>query len=365
MDRYARHSLIDWFDQEAISNTRAAVIGAGAVGNEVLKNLTLLGVGTIMVFDFDTIEYSNLTRSVLFRESDVGRMKAAVAAERAAELDPNVKVTAVAGDFWDTLSLKDIRSFDTVFCCVDNFEARIRLNMMCRIAGTDFVNVGLDSRYASVERFPFSLSEKTACYECNLPESVYARMAQRYSCGYLRKVSFVERKIPTTVITSAIGGAIATSWGLRMGSGSSSATRLLFDTIQGTSTLASLEPSGLCPCCAMAPTNAEVLRSGRQIGKHSLNLPEDVSIVLSEPILVGYTLPGEPQQILFQRAADFGDDFPATVSSTPAEVELEVRDQFVMSELTERFAGRDLPTKFAIVQLDEASVIFDFEEPRL
>ena len=212
MDRYARHSLIDWFDQESISNTRAAVIGAGAVGNEVLKNLTLLGVGTIMVFDFDTIEYSNLTRSVLFRESDVGRMKAAVAAERAAELDPNVKVTAVTGDFWDTLSLTDIRTFDTVFCCVDNFEARIRLNTMCRIAGADFVNVGLDSRYASVERFPFSQGENTACYECNLPESVYARMAQRYSCGYLRKVSFVERKIPTTVITSAIGGAIATSW---------------------------------------------------------------------------------------------------------------------------------------------------------
>ena len=115
----------------------------------------------------------------------------------------------------------------------------------------------------------------------------------------------------------------------------------------------------------MAPTNAEVLRSGRQIGEHSLNLPQDVSIVLSEPILVGYTLPGKPQQILFQRAADFGDDFPATVSSTPAEVELEVRDQFAMSELTERFAGRDLPIKFAIVQLDEASVIFDFEELRL
>ena len=52
-DRYARHALIDWFSQDTLRAARIAVIGAGAVGNEVVKNLALLGVGHIDVFDFD------------------------------------------------------------------------------------------------------------------------------------------------------------------------------------------------------------------------------------------------------------------------------------------------------------------------
>src|SRR5688500_13779388 len=92
-ERYARHSLIDWFDQEAVRRERLIVVGAGAVGNEVIKNLTLLGVGEILVFDRDSIEVHNLTRSVLFRESDIGRPKAQCAAVRARELDSSVRVT--------------------------------------------------------------------------------------------------------------------------------------------------------------------------------------------------------------------------------------------------------------------------------
>ena len=49
------------------------VVGAGALGNELLKNLALLGVGTIVVIDLDAVENSNLSRCVLFRESDEGR----------------------------------------------------------------------------------------------------------------------------------------------------------------------------------------------------------------------------------------------------------------------------------------------------
>ena len=129
-ERYHRHSLIDWFSQETLSGTKAIVIGAGAVGNEVIKNLALLGVGRIHVFDFDTIEEHNLTRTVLFREEHIGRSKAEVAAEQAAVLDSNISVTGTHGDFWDYLTFSELRSSDILFCCVDNFEARIRCNTL-------------------------------------------------------------------------------------------------------------------------------------------------------------------------------------------------------------------------------------------
>ena len=60
--------LLSWFQIERVRDARVMVVGSGALGNEVLKNLALFGVGHIYVVDFDTIEYTNLTRSILFRE---------------------------------------------------------------------------------------------------------------------------------------------------------------------------------------------------------------------------------------------------------------------------------------------------------
>ncbi|NMT19237.1 ThiF family adenylyltransferase, partial [Vibrio parahaemolyticus] len=80
--------------------------GCGAVGNEVAKNLALLGVGHIDLYDFDTIEIHNLTKSVLFRESDVGKKKVDVARKRLIELEPSVNVNAYHGDVWDLLNFK-------------------------------------------------------------------------------------------------------------------------------------------------------------------------------------------------------------------------------------------------------------------
>ena len=79
-DRYERFRLIEWWNQDRLKAASALVVGAGALGNEVAKNLALLGVGRIWIADFDRIETTNLTRSALFRGSDVGKWKAQVLA---------------------------------------------------------------------------------------------------------------------------------------------------------------------------------------------------------------------------------------------------------------------------------------------
>ena len=236
-ERYLRHALIDWFPLERVRSARIAVIGAGAVGNEVVKNLALLGAGAIDIFDFDRVELHNLTRSIFLRESDVGRAKAEAVAERATGVDPSVAVRAIEGDFWRTLSLHRLRRYDCAIACVDNFEARIRLNQMCLIVGVDLVNTGVDSRYAAVEVFPLSQPEPAACYECGLPDSAYRRIAERYSCGWLRKRGATEHKVPTTAITASVAGALAASAALRLGPETDiRPRRILVDTIGGGAT---------------------------------------------------------------------------------------------------------------------------------
>lgn len=53
------------FSQERIRNARFMVVGCGALGNEVLKNLALFGAEHIVLVDFDEVEAGNLSRSVL------------------------------------------------------------------------------------------------------------------------------------------------------------------------------------------------------------------------------------------------------------------------------------------------------------
>src|SRR5688500_20379818 len=90
-DRFHRFKLIGWGDQQRLRRARVVVIGAGALGNEIVKNLALLGVGNLFIADMDKIENSNLSRSVLYRASDNGSYKATAAAAAARDIYPDIK----------------------------------------------------------------------------------------------------------------------------------------------------------------------------------------------------------------------------------------------------------------------------------
>ncbi len=82
--------------QDKIASHRQFLVGSGAIGCEMLKNWSLMGVGSgpdgiIHVTDLDTIEKSNLNRQFLFRAKDLGHFKAEVAAAAVAEMNPDLK----------------------------------------------------------------------------------------------------------------------------------------------------------------------------------------------------------------------------------------------------------------------------------
>ena len=93
MLRYQRHLSLPGFGPDAQSKLKQSgvlVIGAGGLGCPVLLYLAAAGVGRIGIIDGDTVDLSNLQRQVLYTADDIGRSKAAVAAEKtklAAEVD--------------------------------------------------------------------------------------------------------------------------------------------------------------------------------------------------------------------------------------------------------------------------------------
>lgn len=363
--RYLRHTLIDWFSQDDVGRARVGVVGAGAVGNEVLKCLALLGVGAIDIYDFDRIEVHNLTRSVLFRETDIGKNKAACAAERLRELDPNIKVAAYPGDFWRTLNLDAFAGFSAMICCVDNFEARIRLNLLCRLWGVSLINTGIDSRYAVVDTFPFSQSADTGCYECSLPPSVYQRLSQRYSCGGLKKIAFIEKRIPTTVITASLAGSLAASQALRFGSPENRTSRRIFaDSIAGTSTSSELPLRADCPVCAQykAPLQITHCRDGLDAELAQLAPGADAAeITLPEPVIISFRCKncgagqGQDKPLLW-RAADHDAGLADCASCGAAgAVEIEIRDKLPVDLLA---AAKQLPVPFVLSASDWGTQVF-------
>ncbi len=176
--RYARHSLITWWEQARVAEAVVIVAGAGAVGNEVVKNLALLGMGRIVLIDDDVIELTNLSRSLFFGPGDVGAPKAKVVAQAAEQVNGDVTVVPLVGDIRQQLGVGLARRACAVIGAVDNIEARIELNSRSRRAGVPFIDGGLFGMSGSVQTyFPDGV-----CYECCLPSSGYQELARRYSC---------------------------------------------------------------------------------------------------------------------------------------------------------------------------------------
>lgn len=203
-DRYSRLRLIGWWDQEKLSAARVLVVGAGALGNEVLKNLALVGIGDIHVIDFDTIQHSNLSRSVLFRAEDTGKSKADVAAEFVRRINPDCRVTPINGDVMADIGLAFVRDVDVVICCVDNREARLWINRMCWKVGTPWIDGGIQEINGVVKLFS---PPDGPCYECGMTERDYQLIQLRYSCPLLKLEDMQQGKVPTApTIASIIGG---------------------------------------------------------------------------------------------------------------------------------------------------------------
>ena len=203
-DRYLRQRLIPSWDQEKVSSSKILVAGAGALGNEVLKNLALLGAGRILIIDFDRVEISNLSRSILFREEEVGLPKASTAARALQRLNPEIVVEAIDGDLECDLGLGELRDYDIVLGCLDSIYARWLLNRACQKAGRPWINAGIN---ASVGEISMHLPGQGACFECGMTRQMWQQIHERRSCMSLPR-KFSSTTIPTTTVIASLTAAL-------------------------------------------------------------------------------------------------------------------------------------------------------------
>lgn len=177
------------------------MVGAGALGNEIVKNLVLMGIGRVIVVDMDEIENSNLSRCVFFRESDEGRMKVEVLAERASELNPEVDLVPICGDVQTSVGLGVFDQVDVVVAGLDNREARLYVNQACWKTSTPWVDGAIEGLMGTVRLF---VPPDSACYECTMSERDHELVAARRSCTLLSREEMLDGKVPTNATMSSI-----------------------------------------------------------------------------------------------------------------------------------------------------------------
>ncbi len=191
-DRYHRLGLFPHADFGRLRSMKVIVVGVGGLGAVVCDILARCGIGTLEIFDYDTLEQANMNR-LIYRPDQVGMPKVDAIAQYLQLANPDTKVIAnsqdVTIDKGYSRLLYSINSdksgegcegnegnegssedqkVDALFGCVDSFGVRLFLNAKCVKAGVPLFDGGtsLDGIRGSVH---VVLPGETPCYRCNRP----------------------------------------------------------------------------------------------------------------------------------------------------------------------------------------------------
>jgi ubiquitin-activating enzyme E1 C len=170
--RYARHLGLQGWSQDIISSSNVLIVGVGALGCEIAKNLALVGVGNLIMVDMDTIEISNLSRQMLYSLKDKGRLKVEVAKEKLEILNPSINILAYPNKFQE-LPMSVLESADVIAGGLDSFAARFALNKLAHelyIPYVDGAATGFKGNVQVIIPQECSFeSEPTPCLRCFFP----------------------------------------------------------------------------------------------------------------------------------------------------------------------------------------------------
>lgn len=215
-DRFDRARRIDWLDMNSIAKAKVLMVGAGAIGNEVGKNLVLSGFKDITIVDMDSIVHSNLARCLFFSDNDAieGKFKSTIVANGMSAIDTSVKIKPIIGTIQEQ-GEEFIRQFDIVMGCLDNVLARLHVNSQCCFHEVPYIDGAMDGFNGKVQVI---VPNAGPCLECGMNDSHAKIVEQRFSCTG-NDISLFLPKIGAEITTTSIVGAMMVREALKLASG--------------------------------------------------------------------------------------------------------------------------------------------------
>ncbi|MCK9150706.1 ThiF family adenylyltransferase [Methanobacterium alcaliphilum] len=145
LKRYSRQIILSNIGekgQKKLLNSKAVIIGCGALGTVAANNLARAGVGNIVIVDRDFVELSNLQRQMLFSEEDVGEPKAISAAKNLKIVNSQINLDAVVADLNHTNVQELLKDADVVLDATDNIQTRMLVNDVCIMEEIPWIYTG-------------------------------------------------------------------------------------------------------------------------------------------------------------------------------------------------------------------------------
>jgi molybdopterin/thiamine biosynthesis adenylyltransferase len=226
--------------QVQLGEASVLIMGVGGLGTPAALYLATSGVGQLLISDFDTIDESNLPRQVLYSESDVGSLKAPIAAERLRALNSAVDVVPLT-ERMDRAALSEcIASVDVVLDCTDNFASRWLINEICYQHKTPLIS-GAAIRWEGQVAVFHHDREGGPCYRCLYSEED-------------ENLNDCEGQGIVAPVTGTVGCMLATeAIKLLLGIETLLAGNLwVYDALAGTSKTITIPPSKNCPVCSQS-----------------------------------------------------------------------------------------------------------------
>lgn len=166
--RYSRQIMLPGLDvagQEKLLAASILIVGAGGLGCPAAMYLASAGVGQITLADDDKVDLSNLQRQIAHHNSSIGLRKVASLKDSILQINPDIKVTALAERLQDDILALEIDKADVVVDCSDNLKTRLEINKYCRQYKVPLVSGAAIRMEAQLSVFDHRLPD-SPCYQC-------------------------------------------------------------------------------------------------------------------------------------------------------------------------------------------------------
>ena len=249
VQRYSRHIIMPQVGskgQRKLLDAKVVVIGAGGLGSPVSIYLTLAGVGTLGIVDFDTVDVTNLQRQILHHNDDVGRPKIESARETLNAYNPDVNIITHEEPLTSANAMDIMADYDIVINGADNFPARYLVNDAAYLNNKPLV----DGSILIFDGQATVYLPGKGCYRCLFPAP--PPPGEVPSCAEAGVLGMLPGLVGSIQATETVK--------LILGIGESLASRLLLiDALNMEFRTVKLRRDPQCPLCGDSPTIQQLI----------------------------------------------------------------------------------------------------------
>ncbi|MGN0308237.1 MAG: ThiF family adenylyltransferase [Lachnospiraceae bacterium] len=209
-----------------LKKARVIVFGIGGVGGHAVEALVRSGVGGLDLVDHDRVSLTNLNRQIVALHSTVGRLKVEVMAERAKDINPDIRINVYPCFYLpETAAQFDFSQYDYVIDCIDTVAGKLQLIEAAKTAGVPVISsMGAGNKLDPTQ---FKVADITKTSVCPLAKVMRRELKKRgikevkvvfsteevaVQLGQLREDKGVRRTLPgSTAFVPSVAGLIIAS----------------------------------------------------------------------------------------------------------------------------------------------------------